>query len=148
LIDRHRPVCFVSKAVFDEELLIVSRADHPFARVPTLDSYCDALHVLVSITGDPHSHVDDALASQGRSRRVALTVPNFLLTLALISQTDLISVMPESLVATHGARFGVIGTKAPLSLRRFRLHAVAPKVAMMDGGLEWLFDLLPGVAAR
>jgi hypothetical protein len=32
--------------------------------------------------------------------------------------------------------------EAPLPLGRFRLTAIAPKVAMMDAGLAWLFDRL------
>ena len=45
----------------------------------------------------------------------------------------------------HAARFGVVAVDPPLPLTRFRLTAVAPKVAMMDAGLAWLFDLLGGV---
>jgi hypothetical protein len=46
----------------------------------------------------------------------------------------------------HGARFGLIGTTAPFPVRKFQLRAVAPKVAMMDAGVEWLFGLLGRVA--
>jgi hypothetical protein len=38
----------------------------------------------------------------------------------------------------------VVGIEAPVPVTTFRLHAVAPKVAMMDMGLPWLFDLLVG----
>ena len=82
------------------------------------------------------------LAEQGRSRRIALTVPNFMFALAVIAETDLISALPRRFVAMHAPRFGVVGLEAPLPLGRFRLNAVAPKVAMMDTGLAWLFDVL------
>ena len=42
----------------------------------------------------------------------------------------------------HAARFGVLGLEAPLPLGRFRLNAVAPKAAMADEGLAWLFGVL------
>jgi hypothetical protein len=42
----------------------------------------------------------------------------------------------------HGRRFGVVGTEAPLPLDRFRVRAIAPRVAMMDSGLVWIFDKL------
>jgi hypothetical protein len=42
----------------------------------------------------------------------------------------------------NAARFGIVAVDAPLSLPTFRLNAVAPKVAMMDEGLTWLFHLL------
>ena len=76
------------------------------------------------------------------SRRIALTVPNFMFALAVIAETDLISALPRRFAAMHAPRFGVVGLEAPLPLGRFRLNAVAPKVAMMDVGLAWLFDVL------
>ena len=48
-------------------------------------------------------------AKQGRSRRIALTVPNFMFALAVIAETDLISALPRRFVAMHAARFGVVG---------------------------------------
>jgi len=71
-----------------------------------------------------------------------LTVPNFMFALAITAETDLISALPRRFVAIHAGRFGVVGLDPPLALPRFRLNAVAPKVAMMDAGLKWLFDLL------
>ncbi|QWG22557.1 LysR family transcriptional regulator [Bradyrhizobium sediminis] len=136
------PSRFVEKMIFEEDFLIVSRAGHPFADAPTLDHLCDLQHLVVSLTGDPHAYIDDVLAGEGRSRRVALTVPNFMLALAAIAATDLVAALPKSLLAMHGARFGLIGTPAPFPTRRFQLRAVAPKVAMMDAGVEWLFGLL------
>ena len=121
------------------------RAGHPFAAAPTLERYCEIQHLVVSHGGDPHSFVDDALATQGRSRRVALTVPNFILALAVIAETDLISALPRRFTATHAARFGVVALNAPLPLGNFRLNAIAPAAAMMDAGVAWLIDVLGGV---
>jgi hypothetical protein len=42
----------------------------------------------------------------------------------------------------HVQRFGVVALQAPLPLGRFRLHAIAPKAAMIDMGLSWLFGAL------
>jgi hypothetical protein len=57
-----------------------------------------------------------------------------MLALAILAETEMISALPRRSVAMHGQRFRVVGTEAPLSLGRFRLNAVAPKVAMMDLG--------------
>ena len=99
-------------------------------------------HLVVSLAGDPYGFVDEILAKQGRSRRIALTVPNFMFALAVIAETDLISALPRRFAAMHAPRFGIVGLEAPLPLGRFRLNAVAPKAAMMDAGLAWLFDVL------
>ena len=102
-------------------------------------------HLVVSHTGDAHGFVDKVLAKHGHSRRVALTVPNFMFALAVIAETDLIAALPRPFVAMHAPRFGVVSIEAPLRLPAFRIRAIAPKVAMMDAGVAWLFDTLKEV---
>lgn len=136
------PVRFLTHTLYEEDFLIAVRAGHPFARAPTLDRYCEMQHLVVSLTGDPYGFVDRVLADQNRSRRIAVTVPNFMFALAVVADTDLIAALPRRFLAMHAPRFGVVGLEAPLSLGRFRLNAAAPKVAMMDAGLAWLFGML------
>jgi DNA-binding transcriptional LysR family regulator len=128
------PVRFLKRTLYEEDFIVAMRAGHPFADAPTLDRYCEAQHLVVSLTGDPYGFVDRILAEQGRARQVALTVPNFMFALAVLAETDLISALPRRFVAMHAARFAVVGIEAPLSLGRFRLNAVAPKVSMMEYG--------------
>jgi DNA-binding transcriptional LysR family regulator len=104
-------------------------------------------HLVVSHAGDPHGFVDVALAQQGLSRRVALTVPNFMLALPILAQTRLISALPRRFVAEHAPRFGLAAIDAPVELSRFRLSIVAPRVAMLDAGLAWLVGLLERTVA-
>lgn len=136
------PLRFHHRTLHEEDFVVAMRAGHRSAGALTLDRYCEMQHLVVSLTGDAQGFVDQVLAEQNRSRRIALTVPNFMFALAVIADTDLICALPRRFVAMHAMRFGVVGVEAPLPLGRFRLNAVAPKVAMMDTGLSWLFDLL------
>lgn len=136
------PPRFDKRCIYEEEFVIVARAGHPFARDPTLGRYCEMKHLVVSHSGDPYGFVDEQLAKQGRSRRIALTVPNFMFALAVVAETDLVSALPRRFVEMHAARFGILSLDAPLSLPGFRVNTIAPKVAMMDSGVAWLFDLL------
>lgn len=136
------PPRFERRCVLEEDFVIAASRRHAFAREPTLERFCEMRHCVVSHSGDPHGFVDTHLADEGRSRRVALTVPNFMFALAVVAETDLICALPRRLVARHGERFGIVGRDPPLSLPRFRLHAVTPKAAMMDAGVAWLFGLL------
>lgn len=136
------PARFHARSLYEEDFVVAMRAGHPFADNPTLERYCEMNHVVVSATGDPHGFVDEALARRGLSRRIALTVPHFMFALAAIAESDLISALPRRFVEMHAARFAVVARDAPLQLTRFRLNAVAPKVAMIDAGVAWLFDLL------
>lgn len=142
------PARFLAQTLYEETFVIASRADHPYAKTPTLDRFCAMRHLLVSLTGDAHGFIDDALAERGRARRIALTVPNFMMALALVAETDLIAALPKQFVALHGARFGVVGTKTPLPMRRDRIRAIASKAAMMDAGVAWLMAALARATRR
>ena len=136
------PARFVVEPFYDEEFVIAARAGHPFTKHPTLPRYCELEHLVVSLSGDPQGFVDEALASRGRRRRIALTVPNFMFALALVAESDLVAAVPRRFVAAYGARFTIVAIDSPVPLPRFRLHVAAPKAAMMDEGLKWFFDLL------
>jgi DNA-binding transcriptional LysR family regulator len=134
------PIRFHARTLYAEEFVIAMRSGHAFGRDPTLERYCAMRHLVVSLTGDPFGFIDQVLLERGLSRRVALTVPNFMFALAVLNETDLIAALPQRLVAMHAHRFKLISVPPPLPLVSFRLSAVASKAAMMDAGLAWLFD--------
>lgn len=136
------PLRFVHRCLYEEDFVVAMRRGHPSAAELTLERYRELEHLVISPTGDPYGFVDRILAQQNRARRVALTVPNSMFALAVIAESDLVCALPRMFVAMHAARFGVVGLRPPLALGRFRLNAVAPKVAMMDPGVAWLFDAL------
>jgi DNA-binding transcriptional LysR family regulator len=135
------PVRFVEAVLFDEDFVVAMRAGHPFAKSPTLERYCAMQHLLVSMSGDTHGMIDQALAAQDRSRHVVLTAPTFMQALALLAETDLIAALPRHLVAMQGARFGLTSAELPPAIRRGKdsMRAVATKAAMNDAGVAWLF---------
>lgn len=136
------PARFATQILFEEDFVIAMRKGHPFEAKRTLERFCGMQHLVVSLTGDAHGFVDEFLKKRGYSRRIALTVPSFMFALAVIADSNLVSALPRRFVAMHGGRFGVVGVEAPLPLDRFRVRAIAPKVALMDAGLAWLFDTL------
>jgi len=139
------PARFDVRVLYQEDFVVAARADHPFAKDPSLERYCETGHVLVSLAGDPYGFVDQALAKRGRSRRIALTVPGFLFALSVVAETDLICALPRKFVGWHGARFGVVGLEAPLRLPTYTVSAIASKASLMDTGLAWFFDLFAGM---
>lgn len=136
------PARFHRRILYEEDFVIAVRNGHPLAKTPTLDRYCEAEHLVVSLTGDPYAFVDDALSRLGRARRIALTVPNFMFALAVVAETDFVCALPRHFAARYAPRFDVVSLETPLPLGGFRLNAVVPRAAMMDVGLAWLLDLL------
>jgi len=142
------PVRFTTQVLAEEEFVIAARAGHPFLRSPSLRRYCEASHVIVSLTGESAAYVDSVLAERGATRRVALTVPNFFLALTALAESNLLAAVPNSLIAEQGARFGLASVRAPLPLQRWQLLAIVPEVALADPGVAWLFEAVGGAARR
>jgi DNA-binding transcriptional LysR family regulator len=136
------PARFLAETVERESFVIAARRGHPFLSEPSLERYCAADHILVSVSGDAHGFVDDALRATGLSRRVALAVPSFMLALAALVQTDLIAAVPLGLVRSQGARFGVDWVPNPLPIPAYDVKALATRAAMQDAGVAWLFEAL------
>lgn len=139
------PARFVKQTLFAEDFVIASRRGHPYALEPGLRRFCQAHHVLVSVTGQSEGFIDRLLLERGRARRIAVTVPSFMLALALVAETDLIAALPRQLVARHARRFELVATKPPLPLSRDRIAAVTTAAALRDDGVAWLFAMLHGV---
>ncbi len=142
------PPRFEAARLYEEEFAIAVRSGHPLASRMTLDRYCAAKHVLVSATGDPHGNVDAALRKLGRTRRVAATVPNFLLALAVVAESDVVAAVPRR-TSTHAKRFGValVEPPAPLApLTRLEIKVVATRAALTEPGVSWLFRVVADVA--
>lgn len=133
---------FTEALLFEEDFVVTMRRDHPFARAPTLKSYLAMRHMLVSAIGDAYGVVDEKLAKRGFSRRIALTVPNFMMALAQLAETDLIATLPRHLVMRHAARFGLESAPVPFPWQADPVRVVASKAAMADAGIAWMFDAI------
>ena len=142
------PVRFTGQVLYEEEFVIASRAGHPYAKSPSLKRFCELRHLLVSLTGDARGFTDEALAMRGLSRRIEVTVPNFMMALAIIAETDLIAALPKQLVTMHASRFQVVGSKSPLPPRRDLIRAIVSRAALADAGVAWLFGIMQGVAGK
>jgi DNA-binding transcriptional LysR family regulator len=142
LPSEHIPPRFHKKLLFGEDFVVVMRAGHPFATWLSLERYCEAKHLVVSLTGDAYGFVDRVLQEQGRSRRVALTAPNFMLALPLVADSDMVAAVPRRFAAMHASRFGLEVKELPLPLGRFQLNAVVSNAAMMDMGVSWLLQVI------
>jgi DNA-binding transcriptional LysR family regulator len=136
------PGRFAGRLLFEEDFVMAMRRGHPLARKPTLTAYLAAQHLLVSAIGDALGVVDAKLAEQGRSRRVALTVPNFMMALVQLAESDLVATLPRHLVERHAARFNLVTRPVPLPWKPDPIRVVASQAAMADAGVAWLFETM------
>lgn len=95
----------------------VMRRDHPLGRAElTLDAYCAAPHLIVSVSGRAHGAVDEVLAPLGRSRRVMLTVNQYHTAGRVVAESDLVTALPASLVAATGVADRLLTRPLPLEI--------------------------------
>jgi DNA-binding transcriptional LysR family regulator len=136
------PPRYIQRTVFREDFVVAMRRRHAFGRDPSLKNYCAMRHLLVSVIGDDRGVIDEALAKEGLSRRVVLTVPNFMIALATIAESDIIATLPRTLVQRHAKRFGLQLREIPLRSPRQpdAIGVVSTKAAMADAGVAWLFE--------
>ena len=79
---------FEARSLYEEEFVLAMRKGHRLSRAPTHAAFAQSQHLLVSLSGEPRGFVDDMLAKRGLHRRIALTVPNFMMALAQLSGSD------------------------------------------------------------
>lgn len=122
----------VRRVMFHDTFSCFVRADHPRlgARgrgkrkqqaVLPLDAYVELSHMLVSARRDGTDFVDEALAKQGKQRRIALRIPHFYAALAIVARSDLVLTAPTSLARLPPGPAAVTTLAVPV---RLPAHAV------------------------
>lgn len=135
------------ETLVEERLVCLVRRGHRAARARLGPRAYAALdHVAIAPTLDPdlpyRSVVDDALEARGLRRRIALTLPHFVVAPFVVAETDLVLTAPERL-ARHLARpLRLAVIEAPLPLPRYTLSQVWAARADGDDALAWFRGLV------
>ena len=137
------------KLLFDEGFTCIVRAEHPLAggRM-TLARYCAAAHVLVAPRGTPGSIVDTSLAEHGRSRRIALAVPHFLVVPYIVAGSDLVATLASRIAALFTETLGLVAMPPPVPLPRFQIALAWHERNHNDTPHRWLREQMLAVAAE
>uniref|UniRef100_UPI000B142403 LysR substrate-binding domain-containing protein n=1 Tax=Variovorax boronicumulans TaxID=436515 RepID=UPI000B142403 len=125
------------RVLFHERYVLAGRAGHPrLKRRPTLAQFCALEHVVVSLSGGGFAGpTDEALAAQGLTRRVALSVPHFLFMMSVLASTDMVAMLPERLA--RGAP-GLRVVEAPLEVPGYEMAILWHERRHRDPGHRWL----------
>ncbi|MGP9819704.1 LysR family transcriptional regulator [Salinarimonas sp. NSM] len=128
----------VVTSLLTERLVGVARADHPALRGPLDTARFAALdHVLVTQGRDAIGIVDELLAAQGLSRRVALALPHLMAVPEVLRASDLVAAVPSLAAARFGEGLGVFALPLP-ALAPWRLQMLWSPFARSDRAQAWL----------
>lgn len=133
--------------LFQEKYVCVCRRDHPIiGDALSLDDYLTASHLLVSIKEDMVGRVDKLLAAQELSRRIAISIPHFLVAPAILSRTNLVATLAERVADAFASNQNLKIFPCPLPIDGFsifmRWHQSTGKCATHI----WLRAILAEVA--
>ncbi len=138
-----------AKKLLDETFVCVVRRGHPLAdKKLTLARYASAAHALVSPRGKEGSFADDALAEVGLTRRVAVTVPHFLVAPHLVATSDLMLTLPARVATALAEPLGLVVLKLPAELRMpgFTMSAIWHERTQSDAAHRWVRELFAEVS--
>lgn len=91
----------LTRPVLRDEFVTIVASDHPAAtRGMSMKTYLELLHVLVSPEGELYGLVDQALAQQGKKRKLALTLPQMFAVPAIVARTSMTATVMKR-VALH-----------------------------------------------
>ena len=108
----------------EDEYTCVMRRGHPLAKQAalTLDAYCAAHHLLVSLSGRDHGLADQVLAGMNRKRRVLLTVNQYFTAGRVVANSDLLTVLPAYFIESTGYRDKLVSRPLPFALPGLHLE--------------------------
>ncbi|WPB58840.1 LysR family transcriptional regulator [Xylophilus sp. GOD-11R] len=135
------------RVLFSERYVLAGRAGHPkLRRRPTPAQLCRLEHVIVSPDGGGFDGpTDAALAALGLTRRVVLSVPQFLFAASVVAKSDLVAMLPARIVR---GRVDLQVVEAPVEVPGYELAMLWHERLHRDPAHRWLRDFLAEVVAR
>jgi DNA-binding transcriptional LysR family regulator len=134
--------------LFEDRYVCAVSASHPTATPEmSLDAFCALDHVLVTpSSGGFYGPTDDALAKQGRQRRVSVSVPNFLSLPGILANSEFITVAPERILRPFADSLTIF--PAPLPLPSFKVIAAWHELSVRSPAHSWLRDRMADLATH
>lgn len=139
----------VHERLYDGEYVVVMRKGHPLANQPmTIDTFCEATHLLVSFSGKPFGFTDEALAQMGRRRKILVTVNQFFTAGRVVTQSDLLTVLPRHFVPATGFAEQLEVRPMPMPIQPVHIEMLWHRRHARNPAQKWLRDLIVSASKK
>jgi DNA-binding transcriptional LysR family regulator len=146
MIPKNIPKELRFQPVFRERLVAVARKGHPAFKGATdklgLKDFLAYPHVALRPSNTAPKRVDDALAKLGKERKIAVTVPHFMVLLYLLPGSDLIACVAEKLARRVAPELGLVLLDMPVRVPAYDVCLVWHRRFDQDRGHMWLRDTI------
>ncbi|WP_217357233.1 LysR family transcriptional regulator [Ruegeria atlantica] len=142
------PPMDTSEFLLELDYVCVMRPDHVLAKgALTLERFVGADHLLVSLSGDALGYTDMVLAEHGLQRKVAMTINNFASATKVLSQSNLVGVLPSVNVKSLVESGALVARPTPIPVPGPILSMFWHKRVDRDQGNIWLRSVLKSLMA-
>lgn len=138
---------FMQEDLYSDDFVCLASQSHPRLRKVksiTLKQFCSEKHMMLTITGDTRTTIDDQLERHQMSRKVQFALSYFSTAGVALSQCELILVCPRRLAAQlmkiH--RLQVFELPGKLSIPKIQMKIYFHKRLARDPLTEWMLSLL------
>jgi len=137
---------FSSEYLGDNQYVCAMRSDHDLAKPNlSIEEFAAADHLLISLSGDTQSSTDQLLANEGLQRRVAMTVNHFGAVSPIITNSNLIAVVPSLSIDREMLNGTIAVTDPPVYVPPNQISCYWHKRQERDEGLSWIRSILTGI---
>lgn len=138
------------KLLYRSSYACVVREGHPDIRdTLTLKQYRDASHLVVLAAGTGHGDViEHALRSPSVEAEIAMRVTHFLALPAIITSTNLVATIPQSLAESFQQIFGVRVFVPPVKLPRSEVKLYWHERYHLEPGGNWLRAVIASISRK
>jgi DNA-binding transcriptional LysR family regulator len=146
---RAPPPRIAVERVVDERFVCIARKGHP-AIGETLDlaTFVAQPQALVAPGGSLSGAVDRALSVVGESRRLVMSVGNFISLPFLIADSDIIAVIGERVARRLAAHIDIVIYPVPIDVAGFALSMAWDSAMTHSAGQSWFRDIVRDVSAQ
>ncbi len=125
--------------LFDNDYVCAMSHQHPLAgKAIDMESFIQADHLLVSLSGEASGIVDEVLAKQGLKRRLACTVNHFSCIPRMLTNSQLITIIPRPIIEHSINAKDLFITPPPFTISPAPISMIWHRRNDRDLGLKWL----------
>jgi DNA-binding transcriptional LysR family regulator len=135
------PGGFYRQKLFEDPFVLVMRRRHPLTKlrqILTVDDMLKFSFALISTRGDLIANLDRKLERLGKSRHIALAVPNSLSAVWSVMQSDLILVASQHFLSRVGTTMPIETRPFPIKLDPIQMVQVWHERTHQDPLRQWL----------